>query len=359
MVHVILCLALWLAAGGTRNKGLRLTLACLLLFAFAALRYQYGNDYASYYHWFLHIRRGGSSPYGQEFLFTLLNMVCPHFFVLIAVTSGAFVYGIHRLLTSQLPMEYAWMGLFLFVANPYLFLMNLSALRQCLAMLLFLAAVPLGIRRRFLAYLSVILLAALFHKSALLLAPAYFLMDSRPVNWRKCLLWLAAVLAVFQFADLPPLLGRIAAAFGDANYVHLVQSSLSKSLRATLLSGLYFLYVLANLPHLEGKALVYAKLYFAANVMSILAFRISLFTRFEMYFDIFSIVALPTIFLRNGGFGPIVVEKGKPLPALWSCINHYVLPLLLLSVYCLRYYAFFVNPMWKDFAEYHTIFRAF
>ena len=317
MIHGLLLCSVLLALL-IRNRGKQIQmLPFVLLFFIAALRYMYGNDYSSYYSWHRYIQAGGKSPY-DEVLFTLLNQITPHFYILIALTSFIFVLAVYRLMMDNLPQEWLAAGVFIFVINPYLYLMNLSALRQCLAMVMFMAAVPLAMNKKPVRYVLCILVGAMMHKSAVLLLPVYFFANTKQVKKRFVLLAVAGLfLAMFVF-DIRELVVQLAGQFDDANYIAHVQSETGNSVRATVLSGLYLVYVLGNLPKLEGKALVYSKLYLLGTILAVLAFRISMLTRIQMYFDIFSVVSLPLIMKANLDRGDILIRPRNVPATLWD-----------------------------------------
>lgn len=354
MVHFILAAAVLIAFIG-RNRGKTfLGIAFFVLFAFAALRYMYGNDYASYLYHYNSIQTGWESPFDGEPLYTLLNQFFPSFYWLIAVTSLAFIIAVYLLVHSNLEQEYAWLGLLIFVISPYLFLMNLSAIRQCIAMVFFIVAVYFGVRRKLVFYIAAVVLGALFHKSAYVLLPVYFLLDDRCFRKRHVVITVAALFLLLWVVDLSSLIVRTAQIFDDANYIYSAKSKMINSLRATLLTFIFFVYVLGNLPKLKGTELVFAKLYLLSPALGILAIRMSALSRIQMYFDIFAVVALPTIFCRVQQ-SPALVYREKRMLTLWNVANKYVLPILILLVYILRYYSFFSNPMWSPFREYRTI----
>ena len=243
----------------------------------------------------------------------------------------------------------------IFVLNPTLFLMNLSAIRQCLAMCLFIAAIPFILKRKIIPYIVLILLAFFMHKSAIILLPMYFITD-RPVGKR----WVASVIAIltviFLLPDLRMHLRYFFVLFDESNYIHYLESSLGNTLRATVLTAIYFIYILGNLHRLKGKHLVFAKLYLIGTLCGIFAYRLSIFTRPQMYFDIFSVVALPTVLKINIETVPAEVDSAYIVKSLWNCANRYALPTLVFIIYGLRLYSFFTNPMWSSFTEYNTIF---
>lgn len=357
MVHFLLAAAVLIALlGWNHNNKNYIRASFLILFIFAALRYMYGNDYGSYYYGYYQIKIGGESPYEGEWLFTLLNMICPDYMWVTVLTSAIFAYGVYRLITCELPYRYMCLGVFIFVVNPYLFLMNLSAIRQCMALMMFLLAVDAACRKKMFQYVLFIVLAGAFHKTAFLLLPLYFWCNTKKVKTLWMLGIAVVVLCVLFVVDLNTIAMTVAEWFDDVDYINYLEDNLQNTLRATLLTSLYFFYTLFNLPKLEGRPLVYAKLYLIGTMLSMFAFRLSMLTRIQMYFDLFSVVALPQIFMAVQKRGLVVVNQKNVMLTLWDCINKYVMPPLLVVVYILRYYSFFNNPMWESFTKYQTIF---
>ena len=133
---------------------------------------------------------------------------------------------------------------------------------------------------------------------------------------------------------------------------------MTNSVRATLLSSIYMIYVALNIKKLRGDALVYSKLYLIGAVLGVVAFKLSALTRIQMYFDIFAVISLPSVFQCTLERGDIIIGKNNIVVTIWEILNKYALPVLILLIYLLRYYSFFTNPMWRSFTEYETIFSA-
>lgn len=358
MVHIILASAVLIAYLG-RNKGkAALNVGFFVLFLFAALRYMYGNDYRNYLYEYNGIQLGWESQFEGEALFYVLNRLSPSFNFLIAVTSLIFVVAVYRLVGRNVSWRNAWISLFIFVISPYLFLMNLSAIRQCLAMVLFVVAVRYGMERKLIPYAFWVLTGALFHKSAVILLPVYFILQPKQFKRRYVLLVVGVMAVLLWFTNLNEIALWGANLFDDKNYATYAENGLQNSLRATLLTGISFVYVLMNMEKLESRNLVYAKLSLIGYALGILAFRMSMFTRIQMYFDIFTIVTIPTIMETVNAEGKIYVNFANRQETVWKCINKYVLPTLIVLVYFLRYYSFFTNSSWEAFFTYRTIFSA-
>ena len=356
MVHVWLALAIFFAALGAKNKYIQ-RVAFVILFAFAALRFMYGNDYYNYYLWFNYIKAGFDSPFKTEFLYNLLNRYLPSFPVLVALSSALLMVVVYRLINKNLPTNYAWIGICIFVISPALFLMNLSALRQSIATCFFVMAVNFACKKNYVGYLAMVVVAALFHKSAILLLPFCLIANPRPVKRWFCWAFLLGTLAMLMFPGvLLDIVVWVAERFGDKNYIYMAEQDMQNSIRATLLTSVFFFYVLFNLPRLKGKALIYAKIYMISPLLGVLAREISMLTRLQMYFDIFAIVALPTIYMQTRARGPVKVNRRNVLITYWDCINKYAIPVMIIAIYLLRYYSFFTNSEWKAFFTYRTIF---
>lgn len=357
MIHLILLFVVLLAFLGQRTK-IAYPASMAILCFFSAIRYMFGSDYSSYMRLYNKLHTPSMHPEYDEYFYTLLNILSPSYFFLIALTSCFFIFTVYVLVTKCVDERYYPLSLFIFVVNPYIYLMNLSAIRQCIAMCLFILAILYCDRKKPWLYALFIGVAFLFHKSAIMLLPFFFVLSPKPFRRRTVLAVLSGLFLLLFVFDLSAVASAVALWFNDVNYIYYVADGDTNSLRATLLTSLYFFYVLGNLNKLEGKVLVCGKLYLIATILGVLAFRLSLFTRIQMYFDIFSIVALPMIFLSVQKRGRVKISTSNPLGTVWGCINKYLLPPLLLVVYFLRYYSFFTNPMWEAFTTYQTIFAA-
>lgn len=355
MVHLILLAILLVAFLGQRYKA-AFPAAMTALGVFSAIRYNFGSDYQNYLKWYNEKNLPGAKLGPDEFLYNLLNKLAPNFEFVIIVTSIVFIVTIYYLISRNLPKRYHWLGLVIFVINPYLYLINLSAVRQSIAMALFIIAIDFAYKKKPLPYFLLLAIAAFFHKSAIILFPFYFLTNDKPFRRRTVLSVLAGLFILLFVIDLGSVTTYVARWFKDSSYLYYVSTGEQNSLRATLLSSVFFFYVLANLNKLENKTLLYGKLYLIGTILGILAFRLSLFTRIQMYFDIFSVIALPMIFRAVLLSGRVKINPQNPVATIWGCINRYVLPTLLVVIYILRYYSFFTNPMWAAFTHYETIF---
>jgi len=336
MVHIVFLSALFCTFPELNKKYPFRFFTFAILLMFMALRYDYGNDYMSYFEIHTLMNAGLSAWGSNDVLFRTLNIMVPNFFVLIALISIFYLIVIWNLIKNNLKVNQYWFAFLILLINPYLFLIHLSGLRQTLALCIFVCAINYAVKRKLIPYVACILLAAGMHSSAIVLLPIYFILSEKPVN-RKYMIMISTLLGLLLFT---PLFDIIAIKLLEylPRYRYYYNQGLQNSLRATLISSLYFLLILFNLGKLKGKEIIYGKLSLIATVLAVLAVKVSMITRIGMYFDLFMIITIPQIFSR--------IERK---------IYKKMLFIVLIGIYLLRYYSFFTNPIWESFKEYQTI----
>lgn len=184
------------SAGGrevSRQEALNLTLLCsifLLLFSVSALRIGIGNDYWEYRTNFLLIA-GGDVPVSYEIGFRMLVRVLQILFgldnyrvtfgVMAFVTCAFFLKGIYD--TAD------WFGfsLLLFLMNGF-YLMSFSNIRYYFAFAVVLYSTKYLLRKQYVPFVLWLCFAALFHKTALIVIPAFLI--AYYLKWTKATLWL-------------------------------------------------------------------------------------------------------------------------------------------------------------------------
>lgn len=159
-----------------RQNGFGLKMAFVVQFVFLALRYDYGNDYMSYLDRFNEITSNvhifltdiAGEP-GWVFLQAIFQPF--GFFAMVAFTSLLTCVVFYRFIRDYVPAQYQWLAVFLYVFDPYLFLVPASAMRQNMGILLFLIGIELIYKKRIILYLLLAAAAATFHKSGIVLVP--------------------------------------------------------------------------------------------------------------------------------------------------------------------------------------------
>lgn len=185
-INVLAVLFAYLAKYKKFEDGLKISF--ILIFFFLALRFNFGNDYKSYLEGFVNINR-----YSTFDLFDEKNHFEPGWIFLIrlfsplgffAMTAGlalfnCFIY--YTFIKKYVPVEFYWLAVFLYVFNPDIMLVHSSAMRQGLAIALFILSIDYLYKKDFIRYVVCVLVACLFHGSAFILMPLFLL---GLFNWR-------------------------------------------------------------------------------------------------------------------------------------------------------------------------------
>lgn len=336
MSHVIFAISLLFSLPNTRRK-VPFFLTLCTLFLFAALRYDFGNDYMAYYSIHTAINNGLPSHGQNDLLYKLLNLMIPNFFWFVAFTSLFYMIGIGYLIRINLkPTEY-WFSMLILLLNPYLFLVHLSSMRQTLAIVIVIFAMEALALRKGVLFSLLILLASGFHKSALVLLPLYFIINQRKIGKNAMLLILGLIVIMLGTPIFDWIINLVLHYFPQ--YTVYYEYGLKNSIRSTLISSFFLFLVLFNLDKLDGKEVVYGKLSLLSVSISVLSARLALLGRIGMYFAIFTIVTVPRIFSK-------ITNKNVRL----------VLFVVMMAIYLLRYFSFFSNPLWNEsYSSYRTI----
>ncbi|PMM04013.1 hypothetical protein BCT61_17320 [Vibrio breoganii] len=140
------------------------------------LRYNVGVDYKAYLEYFLTYQRFGEFTFKSEWLFESLTKLVSFmslgpstwFAIIACIQIGCFYFAFkdHRYL-------YPFFSLIIVLGPHYLVWMN--GMRQILASAIFMIAIRYILSRRLIWFLSVIICASLFHKSAIILLALYFI----------------------------------------------------------------------------------------------------------------------------------------------------------------------------------------
>lgn len=151
-----------------------------------------GIDYKQYETYFKQVHDGGwsflvssANGYRVEPGYSLLNYIVSLF------TGDVHIYMlvvsiIIITLTAVLLYKYSpipWIGMFVFASFGF-FGNSLSFIRQSIAIAIFLFSIHFLKNKKFVPYLLIILLAATFHKSMVIMIPVYFIAHIK-VNWKS------------------------------------------------------------------------------------------------------------------------------------------------------------------------------
>lgn len=362
IVLFISCLSVfivYLYSKGLLKNGLEI--AFILLAAFFSIRYKYGNDYVGYMDVFNDISKYSSfsvllsnylssdSLFLSEIGWGILNYLYKPFgFPCLVAFLTCFEYYIYyKFIKTYVSRQYQWMAVFTLVLNPQILLLQLSMMRQALAIVLLIQGTHFIIKNKK-AYLIVFALCAvLVHKSAIFVLPVFIAIAFYKYIGRK----IALIVVVGVYAALllsRDYLSALYALSFDNDLVNNYAAYESRAESSDMSIGIGFFFSL--IPFLlllryiwitkEPTGIYLLVLLSALSyAMAPISFIESLLNRFVNYFSVYTIVSLPFAYYsvkdRTFRVGLIAIY-------------------ILITLY--SYYSFMTNPTWiKGFSTYHTI----
>lgn len=357
-VSLIALLLTYLEQKNTLKYGMFLGFS--LLFLIAAIRYNYGNDYVGYYDIYrdivsypLSINDILNRGYRYEPGWILLNYLSKPiggFFALSAFVALIENLVYYRFIKKYVPIDYWVLAVFIYVFSSNFYLLNMSMLRQGLAISLFVWSFDYIKDHRLIIALLVSFLAWSIHRSAIVLFPFVLL----PYVMKKQALapvfaviigalFILFILAnnvtegvynsVLQYVDMQDY----------SDYYGEDQQSVNYGI-GFIINLIPFLLLLYYL--LKGKvSAVWQRILVVLASVSTLIIPfgeiVPMIGRIGMYFSAFSIAAMPIVF------------KWIPRRNL-----AYITLFLYVFMTLYGYWNFFHSDVWtRSYKEYHTIFE--
>lgn len=354
IVGILAVLFAWLESSRRWEHGLKISL--FVIFVFLALRYDFGNDYKSYYKLFDDIISYSSlkdvlqsrSLYGEIGWQVLCWLFKPlGFFALVAFISAITSIILYRFIKKYIPSEYYWFAILIYFFSPYYMLIMASAMRQELAVILYLLAIDYLIEKKPVPYLFIVLIATTLHTSAVVLI---FLVIFCYVKKDRIILAISLFMTIFVTMLVIP-----EAYF---NYVRkVVESSFlmdhySSKLSETGFDTVFGLGFILQMFIYFGLLFVFArdKVFNIVNIKMFYLFLIGII------FNYLSIVVHLSGRITYYFFGATIVCYALGVYKMkYSIIRIFFISGVLLNI-LYQYVKFFNTPMWAKFGEYHTIF---
>lgn len=349
LAHIILSLvcvfsSLLCSLSNVNSDGLKKVLYfnALLIFFFLALRYDFGNDYLTYYDLFNEfsvltlddaLKYDGRVELGWILLCMLFKPL--GFFGLVFALVFFQIYVLVKIIFKYCPPDLYWFAIFIFVFIPDNMLINASAIRQSIAISFFLLMIDSILEKKYLKALFYLIAAYNFHTSILIvvlfLIPIIF--SNRINNYIFCVVALLIFPILYLFGEN---LGNYffqLSFFSDTFEKYSVYSE-----NGNLGSGvgtLYnfillvsFLSVLSGLSLSERLIVKIASLTYFITPLSVYVVMLG---RINFYFEMLFIVAMPLMVsqFRNTYF-------------------RYGLIFLIMFWTLYIYYGFYHNPIWME-----------
>lgn len=175
----------------------RLIISLTPLFLFGALRVDFGLDYNGYEDYFNEINfYGTKSEDRMEIGYYYLNHYLNSFRELIVIQTLFLCVSYYYLFKWYIPIKYTALGfLILYLTAPITIYFMLSGIRNSISISFLILSSPFIIRRKIFPFIGIMVLASLFHKSALMIFPiAYLIGNNKKIDAKFIKIWIGIML---------------------------------------------------------------------------------------------------------------------------------------------------------------------
>lgn len=275
----------------------------LILFVFMAIRFDYGDgkEYRTMFY-YLHEGVSTTKAEGIEPLYAWLNRILPSFEWVIIITSLIYVFAFYLIISRSLSYQQRGLGLLIMAIHPYILMVDMSAIRQSVAIALIIIGVFIANSYKCIYYIPFCILAAFFHKSAVVMLPVVFLFGKKHFStFFKCIIF-GGTMFFFLLPDkLFQLVETVMPAVGldSANYLSYLYNGNENGSLAVLLSFMTMAFFLLCGDAVDEKYAIYVKMSVLAMIFEALQGKIQQFGRVDMYFLPFLALSLPLILKRD------------------------------------------------------------
>ncbi len=333
-----------------KSKEYLLKLSFFLIFLFLALRYNYGNDYPAYIDDFLLLASNNSFDYtfkneyyekGWLFLYYLFKPF--GFFALITVLAAFNCFVYYHLIKKYVLPGYYWFAVFLYVFTPGFMVLHCSAMRQSLAIALFLFSIDYIHKKDAIRYFLCIGLASLFHSSALVLLPVYFLgIFDWKIKRPLAIIFFVTYILFFQFGALLTPFMSIFMGTKFESYLRYEGSIEMGSGLGLILNSSLFALILFYAYFQSKQTSLFFKIAILSYFIIPLSLNLSSLVRIGMYFDVAMIIVFPAT---------VYTIKNPTIKVAILAI------IVFITLY--NFNVFFKSEVFKEsFGTYQTIFSA-
>lgn len=321
--------------------------AILFISVFVSLRNNFGADYLTYSDSFYRFQSGIFIDLFEPG-YILLNIIIGslgldfHFLLLVI---ALFNYTLLYLSIENYAKKNKWISIFLFLILFDLFFYSLSAIRQSIAMSIFLYASKYIVSKSPKKYFLWILTGMLFHWSSIVLLPIYYIYNHLR-NRSYIYLSITLSISLVIYFIFTKFIDQLAPVMNDKLLFYLVLEKSTDQIGTNYVNAVIYIiaaYLIIYLSSLMNKKYKISKEKILFPMFAFLIFAVlkvmqsieyySILPRIQMYFYIFYIFALPQIL-------SIFVKKSKDL--------------LLITLFFLLIYFFIVKYL--DIISYASIY---
>lgn len=361
VVSCVILIAIFLTYLETRGRLKNgMFIGFILVTFLGCVHYNYGSDYGSYYNIFEDINK---YPFSFEILFdntftqetgwVAINYLFGNFggfFLMVAVLNIIQNYIYFDFIKSNVDKRYWTISVIIYLLSTSLYILNFSMMRQGFAIALFVFSWKFIKERRVLLSLIILVIASLFHASAQLIIP-FVLLPFIPLGKKMISLLYAVMIAALFFSK--DLLGNIfytIIGYEELDSTNSLDHYMSTS-ENVLTFGLGFIInmipfvvaiwsLLCKGDQIDKQKTMLVSISFVSFIIVPFGQLLPIVNRFGMYFEAYSIAAIPFIY-------SLLPKK-----------MYQVLICVFIMMHIYSYYMFFQNPSFiKPYATFHTIFE--
>ncbi len=286
------------------NKGL-IIMVFILLFGVSACRIAVGNDYWVYRADFLLIEQNRHVAFEPGFIFVVkvLQAILNHDQYLPIFAFFAFFTVLFFVRALEDQSEWFGYSIFLLMTAGYYF-SSLNSVRYYLVLAIALYSMKYVLDGRYVHFILLICVAALFHKSVLVVIPLYLLAN---VKWKRIHLILPVIFCISLVA-LPGVYRKIIFTFYpyyegsmfDTGATSL--TNIAKGVAVLIMGLIYYRSIIAEGKDTDAKASARLRFYFNCNFFALLLYVFASFipeiSRIGYYLNITHILFLPALLVR-------------------------------------------------------------
>ncbi|GAA4785388.1 EpsG family protein [Olivibacter ginsenosidimutans] len=272
-----------------------LALFYLVLLFFAGFRYQIGNDYDSYVQIYGEIAATGPfSTYVEPgfglicYALNQLGFAYQSMFFLFAAITLLLMF--HNIITYA---KNPYLALMLFILLPNYYFNLLCVVRQFLAISIVFYGVKYIMNRQFVSFLLTLLVACLFHKTAIILLPFYFIVHVKQVPVLMVILLALAI--IFPLTKILPYISNSLLLADYEQYLNSAPPEFGGGstliIRILLFAAVLLLYHKIK----EPRNRIICNLYLWGVILYYASIGTEALSRLSLYLMIFEIIALPNI----------------------------------------------------------------
>jgi hypothetical protein len=362
VAFIVNIIAIVLALFSKKKDSKWLKRAFFVIFIFLAIRYGYGNDYMGYLRYFLDVNQyvyGFSTYINNLFDFDAYSglremevgwmFICKlfqpfGFFAMVAILSGFYCFIYYKIINDFVPPSYYWFSVLIFVFDPQYVLIQASAMRQSVAIVIFITSFYFLKRRNIIKYGSLIYLSSLFHKSSLVNIPVYLLViKNNKITIKNIIIIVLIYVFMIVAAELlNNYFGLFLARYFDDYSVYEMNTG---KLRSGI-GVIYFLFIIIIILYHSmkesGDILLFNKIAVLSLIIGGMSAINIMISRITYYYIFALLIAIP-----------YTVYKIENKILRIGVMTSYVLYVILM------WYSHFYSPVWHDaYFEYHTIFES-